>query len=372
MTTTAKPYLSVVATSRNDDHGGALLERMQHFIDGLAEQCDRHSLDAELILVEWNPPATRARLVHALRWPEPGRCAIRIIEVPPAVHQRFAHADRLPLFQMIAKNVGIHRSRGEFILATNIDILFSTELFEFFAQKRLQRNHLYRINRVDVTPDLPADASLEMKLRHCRRNVIRVNGRMGTYTPRSYMLRTRLDPAIRLARRVVGGTADRIWSAMPPNRQRLVKRLAPAALRRRIPVRRVPDIHLNACGDFTLLHRDDWVRLRAYPEWEMFSFHLDSLFCLSAHHSGIKEVELRHPMMIYHLEHAGGWTPEVHLDKSLEQRIDALSVSRITDDRIFEYAREMERERRPIFLNKEDWGLADVDLSEIVVSARNS
>ena len=48
--------LSVVATSRNDNHGKNLLYRMQHFVDGFVEQCKKHNLKAELILVEWNPP----------------------------------------------------------------------------------------------------------------------------------------------------------------------------------------------------------------------------------------------------------------------------------------------------------------------------
>jgi len=43
------------------------------------------------------------------------------------------------LYQMIAKNAGIRRARGEYVLATNIDILFSSELACFFAARRLQR-----------------------------------------------------------------------------------------------------------------------------------------------------------------------------------------------------------------------------------------
>src|SRR5688500_10937699 len=62
-------HLSVVATSRNDNHGGFLTHRMQHFVDGLAAQCARHGLRAELILVEWNPPADRVPLAEELRWP---------------------------------------------------------------------------------------------------------------------------------------------------------------------------------------------------------------------------------------------------------------------------------------------------------------
>ena len=48
--------------------------------------------------------------------------------MPSELHARYPHGDALPLYQMIAKNVGIRRARGQFVLATNIDILFSNEL----------------------------------------------------------------------------------------------------------------------------------------------------------------------------------------------------------------------------------------------------
>ena len=44
----SRPLLSVVATARNDNHGGALLERMQIFVNGVIEQCERHGIDAHL------------------------------------------------------------------------------------------------------------------------------------------------------------------------------------------------------------------------------------------------------------------------------------------------------------------------------------
>ena len=74
----------------------------------------------------------------ALRWPETtDPCQVRIIEVPPELHRRFRHSENLPLFQMIAKNVGIRRARGRFVLATNIDILLSDELVRALARGEL-------------------------------------------------------------------------------------------------------------------------------------------------------------------------------------------------------------------------------------------
>ena len=40
----AEPYLSIVATTRNDDHGGSLLRRTQTFVNALVAQCNRHEL----------------------------------------------------------------------------------------------------------------------------------------------------------------------------------------------------------------------------------------------------------------------------------------------------------------------------------------
>jgi hypothetical protein len=174
------PYLSVVVTARNDDHGGNLLGRMQIFVNALLAECDRHELPAELIVVEWNPPCDRPPLAEALRWPPERRyCDVRIIQVPPELHRRFAHWRALPLYQMIAKNVGIRRACGEFILATNIDILFSGELMRFLAERRLERGKMYRVDRFDVMSDVPADASVDEQLAYCESHLLRLNAREG-------------------------------------------------------------------------------------------------------------------------------------------------------------------------------------------------
>src|SRR5688572_18313043 len=112
-----RPYLSVVAVSRNDDHGKNLKLRMQAFVTGLLEQCTRHKLNAELILVDWNPPADKPGLAEALDFNfGDGHCKVRVIQVPAEIHQRLKSADALPLFQMIGKNVGVRRAQGEYVL----------------------------------------------------------------------------------------------------------------------------------------------------------------------------------------------------------------------------------------------------------------
>lgn len=49
--------LTIVTTSRNDDHGQNLAGRTQRHIDNLYEQANAFREPIEYILVEWNPSA---------------------------------------------------------------------------------------------------------------------------------------------------------------------------------------------------------------------------------------------------------------------------------------------------------------------------
>ena len=173
--------VSVVVTTRNDDHGGDPLKRLQAFLNTFAAQCRRSALDAEVIVVEWNPPAGRPRVRELVRVPVECPFAIRFIEVPPDLHGRLRHADVLPLFQMIAKNVGIRRAAGRFVLGTNIDIIFSNELVEYVASQGLEPRRLYRVDRHDIQPDYPVDAALENQIAYCQTHQLRLHDRWGTH-----------------------------------------------------------------------------------------------------------------------------------------------------------------------------------------------
>ena len=175
-----EPYLSVVVATRNDDHGGDPLKRLQAFVNCFDAQCHRFGLDAEVIVVEWNPPPERPRVSSLLRLPAPSRCRYRFIDVPAELHRRLQFSDVLPLFQMNAKNVGIRRARGRFVLATNIDIIFSNELIERIAARQLEPGRLYRVDRHDIQSDFPVDASLEEQMAYGASHQLRVHGRWGT------------------------------------------------------------------------------------------------------------------------------------------------------------------------------------------------
>jgi hypothetical protein len=500
-----EPYLSVVVATRNDDHGGNLLDRTQIFLDGLAAQANRHRVDTELVIVEWNPPADRPPLVDVLRWPDGGEhFGARIVEVPERIHRSLDHADRLPLFQMIAKNVGIRRSRGRFVLATNVDLLLGDRLMAFLARRQLREDALYRVDRFDVDAGVPADASIEEQLAWCDANLLRICRRDGTLDVRSgefYRIyenlrvplwlapwlrifrfaRRRASARVRatagylrsltvaatstaraMARLVVAASRQlallgalaglsvllkltrfllKIAAEVRRRRRtgkiavvvlrrvgRLREQLADAAaslrakmhgntdqarrtqrrLRRRLrrlgrhlrrllrwrPVRRpraetLADmrslvslslaalrlvfvserarlrLHTNACGDFTLLSRAAWDRVGGYPELELFSMHLDSLFLYQAHYRGIRESFL--PYRVYHLEHDHGFRPDTQSLAALNARLARAAIPQISNEEFLSWVSEMYSSKKPKFSSRADWGFARAALDERVI-----
>ena len=395
----ARPYISVVVTARNDDHGGNLLQRMQIFVGGWIAQSRRHNLPSELIIVEWNPPPDRPRLAEALTWHDDlGPCQVRFIEVPSELHNRYTHAGALPLYQMIAKNVGIRRARGEFVLATNIDILFSDELVSFLATRALDPGRMYRVNRYDAMADVPQQATLDEQLEYCRTHLLRVNSLTGTeavnlsdasrpeYSNQGLTLFWRrlqgvihrvasegpfvtitlpVPPVVKKAAGIYlswGGVTGTIRNAgrLLLGRRPLYKTPAPqdlASSRREF-------LHTNGCGDFTLTARQRWFDLRGYPEFDLFSMNIDSVFCYAAHYGGAREEVLPEPMRIYHIEHAtgSGWTPEGQ--ERLFQRIRAKGLDFVSYADVMAWADQMRRLNCTMIFNHEDWGLASFELLE--------
>jgi hypothetical protein len=340
------PMLSVVATSRNDAHGGHLLARMQMFVEGLAEQAERFRLPVELILVEWNPPADHPPLVEALDWEPSEHFQPSVITVPPELHRTFPHADGLPLFQMIGKNVGIRRSTAPFVLATNIDILFSDELFSFL-KTGLKPDAMYRVDRHDVLaelggPNLPSPAE-------CRAlPVLREHRLDGLHYPNGR------PPVVR----------------RPHGRDRLAIRPAVKELTRKTAAAwdrlRLPKLHTSGCGDFTLTSREIWFAMHGYPEWPAYSWHMDGVALFQAYAGGAEMVNLAPPMVAYHLEHGegSGWTPE---SNRLFDRLDEAGVPYLSTRAYRSLARRMVHGGRSFHpINGDDWGLASHDFETAV------
>ncbi len=286
---------------------------------------------------------------------------------------------------MIAKNVGIRASKGEFILATNVDILFSNSLMEFISQKKLEIGKFYRVDRYDVPSEVPR-ATLDEKLSFCAYNSLRVSSKFGTYNLLTGEIEERIYQKANegypdyfvglfgffqigsiIMKRLLLGTDSPDSSVLEKWPYFYVKSAA-----KRLPYFRnliaraevelmifSPAVHLhtNACGDFTLMSRKDWIRVRGYGEFEMYSLHVDSLLLFNAYFLGAREVYLSYP--IYHMDHSLGWARREPLLRDLSRRcVPYLSY----EDFLWLVARMSLSDQKE--LNGENWGLAEYSLLE--------
>jgi len=319
--------ISFVVTARNDNYGGDFLYRMQAFVNVLLTLCERHCLNMELVIAEWNPPEDNPRLAQALKWPaSPQYCKVRIIEVPEEVHKQLPKSDRMPLFEFIGKNVGVRRARGEYIIATNPDIIFSEDLISFLASARLLPNYFYRTTRYDVTGTMSLDTSVEEQLAYCRQHIVRVNGYLCSI---DYRLSKMLN-ASRILRSIVG---ELVWRLQNFSTERPFT---------------------NASGDFLMMHREQWHILLGYPQIigadSHGRFHVDSFMLYIALLHGLKQVRLGNHLRIYHQEH------------------ERYTNSEIYSPEVESTQQQLYRARKAVKFNDETWGLGTHELEEIVIS----
>jgi len=314
------PYISFVVAARNDNYGGNFLYRIQIFTNGLLELWKKYSLNAELIIVEWNPPLDAKKLSEVIVWPKclkPGQ--VRFIEVPNEIHRKFLNSDKIPLFEYIAKNVGIRRAKGEYVLATNPDLLFNEDLIKFFSTKKLLSNCFYRVNRYDLEKMVPFDASVEEQLSFCQKNWVGICTIKGSFVRGHWLQNLRtllLTLAFELKGRLIGDYRFKIYSA--------------------------------ASGDFFLMANFQWQKLRGYPEFETQSF-IDGYICFEAAGSGLSQIVLNNKKRVYHQEHK-----------------QAESLKRpLTDYQLYrQHAKQMMKENSPLIFNDENWGLGNIKLKE--------
>ena len=337
-----EPYLSIVATSRNDDHGGDVLKRMRLFVTGLITQTNQRRLPAELILVEWNPPEGRPLLHNILPKPEPDDfLSIRYLIVPGEIHRQYKRSKEIALFQMIAKNVGIRRAKGEFVLCTNIDLLFSDELFKLLAARNLRSDTYYRANRCDVPDHIDPTLDLSEQLAWCDKNIIRRLGR---------------NTRFKNINLEMFGFANETWL-----RQWVFDKAA-AVLNLFLTQekRKYYQADCYACGDFTLMAKTAWLDIQGYLELDLHAVHIDTLAVLAALALGYRQHVFPLKACTYHVDHTEGWESMSPLEKVRFQE----EKPGIDYGLVYDLGQHILKNKRTYDLNPDNWGHANLELAE--------
>lgn len=235
-----QPYLSIILTGRNDNFGGDFNDRLFRALEFNHLHLSQRGIPHEFVFCEWRPVKGRPWLSEVLldRYPELVPDALMCCVADLAYHDAFSLNPKLQFQEFIAKNIGIRRCAGAFILTTNTDIYFSRGLLDVLEARALEPRVLYRSERVDLKDGIDCDV-MEWAVLEDERNHAFIND---------------------------------------------IK----------------PPFYTNASGDFLLLDRDSYLALRGFNEvYRVAKVHMDSNFCRKAYFAGLTLTPLQAP--VYHV-----------------------------------------------------------------------
>ncbi len=284
-----RPYLSVVVAVRNDNYGGDFNKRLQNFINWNTALFEKYKINTEILLVNWNPIPTNQPLTEMVTWPK-NREYVRykIVEVPNATHDSFIDdkvRKTVPVIEFIAKNVGIKRANGQFILCTNADILLSEKVVREISENKLDTEKLYRSVRMDFV----APSSLKLTEASISANIT------------SAFLRT---GSVKMTGSVSFSKALFLAKSVDNCRKWFITIWLKIVARYDFHVERIFlfEFLFNASGDFALLSKAKWHTGCHYHEDMWISTHTDSMHILTCLSQAIDVVEMEG--FVFHQEHS--------------------------------------------------------------------
>jgi glycosyltransferase involved in cell wall biosynthesis len=296
--------------------------------------------------VNWNPVSEHKPLVDEIERPANRRHVYyRVFTVSDELHQLFIDPDvrdTVPLFEFIAKNVGIRRAKGEYLLLINGDILIHPNIFESINSKFLDSSTYYRADRLDY------DKTDSISTKEFFDKGFMIFKKGSKYRLRDWLSKDfQLKWMDKLNKRHIS------WELYKYRYRRILQYFIFTI-----------DYnnggyyaHCQASGDFMLMKKANWLRLRGYPEYTSISTHTDSLFTILAK-SRFNEFVFDEPIFHQAHERRYGWS-------EIQEKEDKFAKAyRFFEDvvNVYETGASLEE-----YFNSEDWGLKDQEIPEIVI-----
>jgi hypothetical protein len=146
------PLVSIVLTGRNDAYGGDFTARFFRTLRFNHEQLASRGIEYEIVFVEWAPPPGRPLLFDEIfdAVPELDRRLCSWYVVDPGYHDALSLNPRLEYLEFIAKNVGVRRATGRFVLTSNCDVYLGRRVLDVLQRGALESRVLYRAPRHDL------------------------------------------------------------------------------------------------------------------------------------------------------------------------------------------------------------------------------
>lgn len=246
MSPASAPYLSIVLTGRNDNYGGDFNERLFRALAFNTAKLADQGIHHEVVFVEWAPVPRQPYLSDLLTtaFPELARTSLVCYIVDRCYQDVLSLNPKIQYLEFFAKNVGIRRAMGRFVLSTNTDVFLGQSIVETLAGGRLETGTVYRAPRFDLK--LGIDQShitwdvLDDERNHVRRSTL------------------------------------------------------------------TPPLYSGATGDFVLLDRESFHDVRGFNEvYRLARLGVDYNFLIKAYGSGLRIADIGGP--VYHIDHIGSY-----------------------------------------------------------------
>lgn len=289
--TKLKPKVSFIITARNDNYGGNMLSRMNTMVRVLRYLAEKNKVPIELIIVEYNPPKDKPRLNQEAKELELSSnefLTMRLIEVPAEFHDKIK-TNKIPLYEYIAKNIGVRRAEGEFVVCTNPDIIFSEEAFAYIVNKANNKNTIYRINRADTSMSVfDSEMQPQEVIAVAKNTAYRILDEKG-----GRILNILSEKGLRSWVLSFVYQLYSLWFYFKN------KKIIPNKYGYK-DIMRPTKVHESASGDFLMLHKDIWNRVGGYDQAQI-SGYIDGFLMYTLFAYGYKQEIITAP--IYHMEH---------------------------------------------------------------------
>lgn len=155
-------YMSIVVYGQNDNLGSAsLIEKTKKFFKRINNALIEVPLaNIEIIFVDYATDTKKYSLIHqklleSFSFGPKIADKVQFIVVPRETHINLlsnvmnTSLNKASVLEYVAKNIGIQRAKGKFVMTTNIENLLSDELFELIAARQFNTAVVYRSVRFD-------------------------------------------------------------------------------------------------------------------------------------------------------------------------------------------------------------------------------
>ncbi len=301
------PYCSIIFVNRNDNYGSDQKQRIELFIKYYEIVVKKYPGIFEFLICDWNPPENKQSLEEAFKWDNLQN--VTHYSILKEIHQQLCPDNSRPILDYVGRNFLARRAKGEFIMIINQDILLSQSLIDFIGQEKLKKNYFYRCDRYDFKFEDFKFETLEEFKKQADENLIAKHIRSLNFKiPCSYFIGDEKFNELKTVahKKEKYDAKENLINSKFFSLKRKLNRIKDFFVKYDIDVffYKRYFLHTNASGDFIIMSKKAFFKVRGFPQSYKFYMHTDSYMCVQLLAAGYKQIIFDRPHTVYHNDHS--------------------------------------------------------------------